>query len=64
MAENQFYTFALQKDMHILEAGLKADSVIETQVGFHRDFLIAADLANENFKSEFSHQKTLLDKNQ
>ena len=64
MAENQFYTFALQKDMHILEAGLKADSVVETQVGFHKDFLIAADLANENFKSEFSHQKTLLNKNQ
>jgi hypothetical protein len=64
MAENQFYTFALQKDMHILEAGLKADSVVETQVGFHKDFLIAADLVNENFKSEFSHQKTLLNKNQ
>ena len=38
MGKNYFYSLALQKNIHILDAGLKADSSIEGQLGFQRLF--------------------------
>ena len=59
MGSNYFYTIALQKDTHILQAGLKADSSIESQIGFHSDFLKAVETVNNRFKSSLSKQRKL-----
>ena len=54
---NYFYTLALQKDSYILQAGLKADSAVATQLEFHKDFLISIDRVNEKFKSSLMIQR-------
>ena len=38
MGQSEFYTFALQKDMYILQSGLWAENSLESQLGFHQDF--------------------------
>ena len=53
MGENYFYSLALQKNIHILSAGLKADSSVEGQLGFHKDFLEEVDVINKLFKENF-----------
>ena len=39
MGNNKFYSLGLQRDIHILTAGLKADPSVGGQLGFHLDFL-------------------------
>jgi hypothetical protein len=60
MGENYFYTLALQKDSYILQAGLKADNSLETQLGFHMDFLKAIEIVNERLKSGLLRQRKLI----
>ena len=60
MGENYFYTLALQKDSYILQAGLRADISLETQLGFHKDYLKAIEIVNERLKSGFLRQRKLL----
>ena len=57
MKRNYFYTLALQKDSYILQAGLKADSAVATQLEFHKDFLISIDRVNEKFKQSLMIQR-------
>ena len=57
MKRNYFYTLALQKDSYILQAGLKADSAVATQLEFHKDFLISIDRVNEKFKASLMIQR-------
>ena len=57
MKRNYFYTLALQKDSYILQAGLKADSAVATQLEFHKDFLISIDHVNEKFKTSLMIQR-------
>ena len=62
MGKNYFYSLALQKNIHILDAGLKADSSIEGQLGFHEDFLDQVEVVNDHFKDSLSRQKILFKK--
>jgi hypothetical protein len=64
MAENQFYTFALQKDTHILQSGLRAENSLDSQIGFHKDFLKAVEIVNDRFYSSLKKQRDLFNKNQ
>ena len=35
MSKNKFYSLGLQRDIHMLQAGLRADPSVEGQLGFH-----------------------------
>ena len=59
MGQNEFYTFALQKDTHILQAGLRAENSVDSQIGFHEDFLKAVEIVNDSFYSSLIAQKDL-----
>ena len=59
MGQNEFYTFALQKDTHILQAGLRAENSVDSQIGFHEDFLKAVEIVNDSFYSSLKAQKDL-----
>tara|TARA_X000000950_G_scaffold234807_1_gene284947 strand:- start:854 stop:1747 length:894 start_codon:yes stop_codon:yes gene_type:complete len=59
MGENYFYTLALQKDSYILQAGLRADISLETQLEFHKDYLKAIEIVNERLKSGLLRQRKL-----
>ena len=63
MGQNYFYSLALQKNIHILSAGLRADSSVEGQLGFHKDFLEEVEVINTLFKENFSKQKNLFNNN-
>ena len=63
MGQNYFYSLALQKNIHILSAGLRADSSVEGQLGFHKDFLEEVEVINTLFKENFSKQKNLFSNN-
>ena len=63
MGKNYFYSLALQKNIHILEAGLKADSSVEGQLGFHQDFLDEVQAVNNHFRNSLLRQKTLFQEN-
>ncbi len=62
MGGNYFYGLALQKNIHILEAGLKADTSVEGQLGFHQDFLEEVRAVNNHFRKSLLRQKTLFQK--
>ena len=62
MGRNYFYSLALQKNIHILEAGLKADSSVEGQLGFHQDFLEEVRAVNNHFRNSLLRQKILFQK--
>ena len=57
LKKNYFYTLSLQKDSYILQAGLRADSSVETQLGFHRDFIVSIEQVNERIKSSLIKQR-------
>ena len=59
MGKNYFYSLSLQKYIHILQAGLKADASVEGQLGFHKDFLNAVEEVNLSFQKSFLKQKKL-----
>lgn len=63
MGKNYFYSLALQKNIHILDAGLKADSSAEGQLGFHQDFLDEVQAVNNHFRNSLLRQKTLFQEN-
>ena len=56
MGKNKFYSLGLQRDIHILQAGLKADPSTSGQLGFHLDFLTVAKDLNKRFTNYFSDQ--------
>ena len=60
MGTNYFYSLALQKNIHILQAGLRADASVEGQLGYHKDFLEEVEVINERFRQCFLAQKALL----
>ena len=65
MKLNEFYTFALQKDTHILQSGLRAENSVESQLEFHEEFLEAVGIVNESIYSSLTKQRELLrNKNQ
>lgn len=59
MKKNIFYSLGLQRDIHIFQAGLKADPSIEGQLGYHLDFLRVAKDLNNRLKKYFSEQTAL-----
>ena len=60
MGKNYFYSLGLQRDIHILQAGLKADPSIGGQLGYHLDFLKVAKDLNNRFNKNFIDQYNLL----
>ena len=60
MGRNYFYSLGLQRDIHILQAGLKADPSIGGQLGYHLDFLRVAKDLNSRFNKNFTDQYNLL----
>ena len=56
MSKNKFYSLGLQRDIHILLSGLKADPSLKGQLGFHLDFLKVAKDLNNRFKKQLSDQ--------
>ena len=62
LKKNYFYTLSLQKDSYILQAGLRADSSLETQLGFHRDFIVSIEQVNERIKSSLIKQRNIFRK--
>ena len=60
MGKNLFYSLGLQRDIHILQAGLKADPSISGQLGYHLDFLKVAKDLNSRFYKNFTDQYNLL----
>ena len=56
MSKNKFYSLGLQRDIHILQAGLRADPSVEGQLGFHLDFLQVAQHLNNRFIQQFTDQ--------
>ena len=60
MGKNYFYSLGLQRDIHILQAGLKADPSVAGQLGYHLDFLKVAKDLNSRFNRNFIDQYTLL----
>ena len=63
MGQSEFYTFALQRDTHILQSGLRAENSVESQLGFHQDFLKAVEIINESFYLSLERQRNLFRKN-
>ena len=61
MGKNKFYSLGLQRDIHILQAGLKADPSVEGQLGFHLDFLRVSQDLNDRFDKQFADQLHKLD---
>ena len=60
MGKNYFYSLGLQRDIHILQAGLKADPSVAGQLGYHLDFLKVAKDLNGRFNRNFIDQYNLL----
>ena len=60
MKKNMFFSLGLQRDIHILQAGLKADPTIRGQLGFHKDFLEVARNLNNRFVRTYKAQRQLV----
>ena len=60
MKKNMFYSLGLQRDIYILQAGTKADTSLEGQLGFHRDFLRVARNLNNSFIKTYKEQLALI----
>ena len=60
MKKNMFFSLGLQRDIHILQAGLKADPSVSGQLGFHKDFLKVAKNLNSKFLRTYKAQRELL----
>ncbi len=60
MEKNIFYSLGLQRDIHILQSGLKADDSLRSQIGFHLDFIKVAKNLNDNFRRAFLEQRKSL----
>ena len=60
MGKNFFYSLGLQRDIHILKAGLQADPSVAGQLGYHLDFLKVAKDLNSRFNRNFIDQYALL----
>ena len=64
MSTNKFYSLGLQRDIHMLQAGIRADQSVKGQLGFHLDFLKVAQHLNNRFIKQFASQfdqiKTIL----
>ena len=60
MKKNMFFSLGLQRDIHILQAGLKADPSIRGQLGFHKDFLEVARNLNNKFVRTYKAQRQLV----
>ena len=56
MKRNIFYSLGLQRDIHILQSGLRTDTSLEGQLGYHLDFLRVVQNLNDKFKKSFSEQ--------
>ena len=63
MGSNKFYSLGLQRDIHILTAGLKADPSVGGQLGFHLDFLKVSQDLNKRFMRQLSYQLNQINKN-
>ena len=50
MKKNGFFELGLQKEMYMLQSGLRADRSLEGQLGYHLDFLVAA----QKFTNKYS----------
>ena len=60
MKKNMFYSLGLQRDIHIFQAGLRADPSLGGQLGYHLDFLRVAQDLNKRFRRYFSEQLNLI----
>ena len=60
MKKNMFYSLGLQRDIYILQAGIRADNSLDGQLGFHRDFLRVARNLNNRFIKTYNEQLALL----
>ena len=60
MKKNMFYSLGLQRDIYILQAGIRADNSLDGQLGFHRDFLRVARNLNNRFIKTYKEQLALL----
>ena len=56
MKKNVFYSLGLQRDIHILQSGLRTDTSLEGQLGYHLDFLRVVQNLNDKFRKSFSKQ--------
>ena len=56
MSTNKFYSLGLQRDIHMLQAGIRADQSVKGQLGFHLDFLKVAQHLNNRFIKQFASQ--------
>jgi hypothetical protein len=63
MGNNYFYSLVLQTNIHLLQSGLKADSSLEGQLGFHQDFLEVVEAVNYGFWKSLVNQKKLFQQN-
>ena len=53
---NVFYSLGLQRDIHILQSGLRTDTSLEGQLGYHLDFLRVVQNLNDKFKKSYNEQ--------
>ena len=60
LKKNMFYSMGLQRDIHIFQAGVKADPTLKGQLSYHLDFLKVAKSLNRRFKDFFTQQAKLL----
>ena len=63
MSKNKFYSLGLQRDIHILTSGLRADPSVDGQLGFHSDFLRVSRDLNKRFIQQLTDQLNQLNKN-
>ena len=56
MKKNGFFELGLQKEMYMLQSGLRADRSLEGQLGYHLDFLVAAQKFTNKFRKAFRDQ--------
>ena len=56
MKKNIFYSLGLQRDIHILQSGLRTDTRLKGQLGYHLDFLRVVQNLNDKFKKSFGEQ--------
>lgn len=63
MGNNYFYSLILQPNIHMLQSGLKADSSLEGQLGFHEDFLEVVENVNQGFWKSLVDQKKIFQQN-
>ena len=54
MKKNGFFELGLQKEMYMLQSGLRADRSLEGQLGYHLDFLVAAQKFTNKFGAGIS----------